>query len=349
MVLLCAGMELEGGFAARCGAAPGSGGNPWPSFGLALATFPDGHWDALANRAPLRHWRLIETIGNSPLVASRLHIDERILFFLTGVAQLDERLVSLVEPVGEAAQIAPSQEALLDRLTQAWTCAANARRPLPALQLCGSDLAAKRAVAAGLCARLAIAFFRLPAAALPTNLLELENLHRFWEREAILQNAALLLECDRVESGEAPRELAINRWINLTRTPLLVSTRDPRRDIERSLLTVDVAKPTRAEQRLAWEEAIGLGADGLNGHLDRLVSQFDFSTAAIRSTATGLLGEQSEHNLVGRLPSASATPFAGSGAADSLERDLGRHCSACGTKGHPANDRAARATALASL
>src|SRR5262245_2764186 len=167
VVLLCAGMELDGGIAAQCAAASGSGGNPWPSFGLALATIPDGHWDALANRAPLRHWRLIETIGNSPLVASRLHIDERILFFLTGVAQLDERLVGLVEPVREATQIAASQDALLDRLTRAWTSAVNDRRPLPALQLCGSDLSAKRGVAAGLCTRLAIALFRLPVAALP--------------------------------------------------------------------------------------------------------------------------------------------------------------------------------------
>ncbi len=84
VVLLCAGMELDGDFGNCCAAAPGSGGNPWPSFGLALAAFPDAHWDALTNRAPLRHWRLIETIGNGPLVASRLQIDERILFFLTG-------------------------------------------------------------------------------------------------------------------------------------------------------------------------------------------------------------------------------------------------------------------------
>src|SRR6266480_5405334 len=75
VVLLCAGVELQGDFANSCATAPGSGGNPWPSFGLALAAFPDAHWDSLANRAPLRHWRLIETIGNAPLVASRLHID----------------------------------------------------------------------------------------------------------------------------------------------------------------------------------------------------------------------------------------------------------------------------------
>ena len=109
IVLLCAGMELDGDFANSCAAAPGSGGNPWPSFGLALAAFPDAHWDALANHAPLRRWRLIEICGDGPLVESRLRIDERILFFLTGVWQLDERLASLVEPVRGTAEIAESQ------------------------------------------------------------------------------------------------------------------------------------------------------------------------------------------------------------------------------------------------
>ena len=200
-----------------------------------------------------------------------------------------------------------------------------------------------------LAGRLTIELFRLPAAALPTNLVELENLHRLWEREAILQNAALLLECDRIESGEALRELAIDRWIELTRTPLLVSARDPRRDLERPLLTVDVAKPTRAEQRLAWEEAIGHGAGGLNGHLDRLVSQFDFSTAAIRSTSTGLLGEQSETTLwdACRL---QARPR----LQDLAQRILSNATWAdivlpAPANGHPANDRAARAPARQGL
>lgn len=297
VVLLCAGMELDGDFGNGCAAAPGSNGNPWPSFGLALAAFPDAHWDALANRAPLRHWRLIETIGNGPLVASRLQIDERILFFLTGVAQLDERLVSLVEPVREAADLPASQAGLLERLTETWRSAFAAKRALPALQLCGPDLSGKRALAAQLAARLTIGLLRLPVSALPANLAELENLHRLWEREAILQNAALFLECDRFEGADAARDLAIERWIELTRTPLLVSTREPRRELERPLLTVEVPKPTRAEQRLAWEQAIGESTSGWNGQLDRLVAQFDFSTAAIRTTATGLLGENVEASL----------------------------------------------------
>ncbi|MBA2434609.1 MAG: ATP-binding protein, partial [Chthoniobacterales bacterium] len=87
------------------------------------------------------------------------------------------------------------------------------------------------------------------------------------------------------------------RWIELTGTPLLISTREPRRDLERPLMTIEVPKPTRAEQRLAWEQAIGENARNWNGHLDHLVAQFDFSTAAIRTTATGLLGEPSESSL----------------------------------------------------
>jgi len=296
IVLLCAGMELDGDFANSCAAAPGSGGNPWPSFGLALAAFPDAHWDALANNAPLRRWRIIEICGDGPLAHSRLRIDERILFFLTGVWQLDARLASLVEPLRETAEIADSQRAVLDRLESGWKSAFNNGPPLPALQLCGPDAGAKRSLANALAVGLTIDIFRLPAALLPVNLSELENLHRIWEREAILRNAALLLDCDRFETADTSHAFAIDRWIELTRTPLLISTRDPRPDIERPLLSVEVRRPTSSEQRGAWQRVLGKNGDSVNGQLERLVSQFDFSTAAISSTAQSL-GETTASNL----------------------------------------------------
>jgi ATPase family associated with various cellular activities (AAA) len=289
IVLLCTGMELQGDFADRCAAAPGSGANPWPSFGLALASFPEAHWDALANGAPLRRWRLIEICGNGALVVSRLRIDERILFFLTGVRHLDERLVSLVEPVWETGEIPVSQVATLDRLELAWKSAFESKSTLPVLQLCGADVSGKRAIAAKLAQRLTINLFRLDATSLPTNVVELETLHRVWEREAILQNVALLLEVDRYEQTETLRELAIDRWIDLTHTPLLVAAREPRRQIERPVFTVEVSKPTSEEQRQAWQQALGTTGDSLNGQLERVISQFDFSAGAIR-TAAGQLG-----------------------------------------------------------
>jgi len=296
IVLLCAGMELDGDFANSCAAAPGSGENPWPSFGLALAAFPDAHWDALANNGSLRRWRIIEICGDGPLAHSRLRIDERILFFLTGVWQLDARLASLVEPLRGTPEIAESQRAVLDRLESAWKTAFTSGLPLPALQLCGPDAGAKRSVASALAARLTIDIFRLPAAFVPLNLSELENLHRLWEREAILRNAALFLDCDRFETADASHGLAIDRWIELTRTPLLISTRDPRPDIERPLLNAEVRKPTSSEQREAWRRGLGENAGGCNGQLERLVSQFDFSTAAISSTVKSL-GDKSDREL----------------------------------------------------
>jgi hypothetical protein len=296
IVLLCAGVELDGTFAERCSAVPGSGGNPWPSFGLALAAFPNPHWDALGPRAPLRHWRLIDIVGNGALVSNRLQIDEGVLFFLTGVQQLDERLLSLVEPIADVGEIANSQLDALDQLEAAWKSAFLKKTPLPALQLCGTDFGSKRALAAGLANRLTINIFRISAARLPVNLAELETLHRLWEREAILRNAALLLECDRLKTTDAQHEIAIDHWIELTRTPLLVSVSEPRCEIERPMRTLEVRQPTSREQRSVWQQAIGESAYVLNGHLDRIVSQFNFSTNTIRATVSAL-DEKSEANL----------------------------------------------------
>jgi len=105
-----------------------------------------------------------------------------------------------------------------------------------------------------------------------------------------------LLDCDRFESTDASHTPAVDRWIELTRTPLLISTRDPRSEIERPLLTAEVRKPTSGEQRDAWQRALGEDATGWNGQLECLVSQFDFSTAAISSTVKSL-GETTASKL----------------------------------------------------
>src|SRR5262249_4612579 len=156
----------------------GSGGKPWPSFGVALATFSEPHWDALANSRPLRRWRLVETSGNESLVSNPLRIDERILFFLTGVSHLDERLIGLVRAVPPQAELSASQATVLTRLTNAWQSALKIGSIPPAVQLCGADLSAKRAVAAHLTGQFGINLFSLTAAAVPTNLGELEMLLR---------------------------------------------------------------------------------------------------------------------------------------------------------------------------
>ena len=295
---LCAGVELDGRFAARLAAAPGSGGHAWPSFGLALAAFPDeAHWDALAASGPLRHWRLVEFVGGSgqgSLVMHALRLDERILFYLTGVPVTEERFAGLVQPV-PSGKLPASQNSTLKRLADAW--AGDGSTAPPVLGLCGPDASARRAFAAGLGARVGRSVFSLSTHGLPTHPGELESLHRLWEREARLTDAALLLECDQPEGGDAPaRELAIDRWIEWSRTPLLVSSREPRPPATgngaRPFLTADLARPTAAEQRLVWQQALGATAAGaLNGQLERVVSQFDFSAATIHAAAGRFVGD----------------------------------------------------------
>src|SRR5437588_11872670 len=99
VLLLCAGMELDSGFSAQCAAAQGDSRRTYPTFSLALAALPAAHWSALSPSASLRRWRLIELAGNEGLVFAPLHIDERVLHFLTGINCLDDRLQGLIEPI----------------------------------------------------------------------------------------------------------------------------------------------------------------------------------------------------------------------------------------------------------
>ena len=95
ILVLCAGMELDSGFAALCARAQGETARAYPTFSLALAALPEPHWTALAPAGPLRRWRLIE-VGGAPgasLTSSPLRIDERILHHLAGIQYLDRKSV----------------------------------------------------------------------------------------------------------------------------------------------------------------------------------------------------------------------------------------------------------------
>ena len=83
VLLLAAGVELDAQIAAAVAAA--QGGPASPTFGLALSTLPDPHWDALSPDRPLRRRRLVR-LGPGEILALRpLRIDEAVLHRITGV------------------------------------------------------------------------------------------------------------------------------------------------------------------------------------------------------------------------------------------------------------------------
>lgn len=307
LLLLCAGMELDASFASLCALAQSDPQKAYPTFSLALSVLNAPHWSALTPTAPLRRWRLIEVGGGAALTHSPLRIDERILHYLAGVQHLDERLAAMIEPLQESSQLVPSHRQLAEQLAETLSQAAGSEL-LPAVQLCGEDVASKRAIAAAACDNLGLSLHLLLADNLPTNAGELTQLLRLWEREAVLCNSALLLECDEAEVSERNTS-TLARAIEQINSPLLITTQERIRQRQRPLISFDVSKPTHPEQFLVWEEALGaIGfASEANGQdlpdtIEHLVAQFNLNAPAIQAACASTLGQlglQDDSSLLG--------------------------------------------------
>ncbi|HEV3037622.1 MAG TPA: AAA family ATPase [Candidatus Angelobacter sp.] len=283
LLLLCAGPELDSRFSASCAAAD-SQGRPLPTFSLALAALPDAHWSALSPGGPLRRWRLIEVGSGSTLNSSPLRIDERVLHYLGGVQHLDERLAGLVEPVGTVEEIMPSHKTIVEQAMIAW-----GRRPegaiFPAIQVYGHEFSSKTAVAAAICRELGLRLYVMAAHHLPSTPAEMDGLVRLWERESILGNAALLLECGDSDAGDPARERLITQFINSVRAPLIISGRERRRSQHRLLFSFDVRRPPAGEQIEVWSRALGEDKLPLNSRMTELIYQFSLNPLAIHAAA----------------------------------------------------------------
>ena len=297
ILLLCAGIELDGRFAALCASAQGDPARLWPTLGLALAALDGAHWRALLPGAPLRRWRLVELGAGAAITTAPLRIDEAILHYLTGLESPDERLIGLLRPVEPPVELVPSHERLAQRIVASWRRTQGTQgtqgtpgTPLPVIQLCGDDLASARAVAATACQRFGVQLLSLAAELLPGSPADLTVLLRLCERELLLTQSALLLECDESEGAESSRTGAIARVCEQVRAPLLLASRERRQVAGRASVTLDVARPTTDEQRAVWQSALGPDAAALNGHLDTLVSQFTLGSAAIRSACAQAQG-----------------------------------------------------------
>jgi hypothetical protein len=295
VLLLCAGVELDASVAALCARAQGRSGGEVASFGLALAALDDPHWSALAPAAPLRYWRLVELDDAGSPTASALRIDERILHYIAGIDGIDARLDELVEPVGPGAPLPPSQEALA-RAAAAHLAHA---RPPAAVALCGPDRESSRAVALAAAGLLGAPLLRLGSEHVPA-LGEQASTARAWEREAALSGALLLLEHAEPDAGGARAEV-VERFADRLDAPLLISTREPLPGLSRTVLRMDVSRPTAGERRVLWEAALGRRAVTLNGRIDSIVAQFDLAPSAVVEAVDSVAPEAGGDELAARL------------------------------------------------
>jgi hypothetical protein len=278
ILLLCAGPDLDGSFGALCGAAQGDPRRAFPTFGLALAAFPDAHWSALTPSAPLRFWRLVEVVPSASLTAAPLTIDERVLHHLAGVPYLDERLAALIEAPTESRPLVPSHSRIAERVGDAWL-AGRVDGGLPVIHLCGPESLDMEDVAATACATIGLELYTVSASALPSHPKEIDDLARLWDREAALGGCALLVKCEET-AWHDPALLQAMLFTDRVHGVLLVTSRERLCKISRPMVTFEVARPLAAEQRMLWEKWVAGGAEG-GEQLGAVVSHFDLGSHAI--------------------------------------------------------------------
>ncbi len=280
ILLLCAGMELDAAFPRLCAAIQQREHQAYPTFSLALTVLPDAHLSAIAPSSPLLHWGLIEVEESRVFTLSPLRLSRWALLYLTGMPHLDQQLSGLLKPVISRGTLLPSYEAIADQLSTTWV-EGSERGVLPIVQLCGDEVTAKRAIATTACEQVGLNLYRLSAQAIPQDGRELETLLRLWQREVMLCDRALIIDCDGLHHEDVARESALHQLLEDIGGIVLVSSCDRRRLPQRPTLTVEVNKPTSVEQEAIWKAALGEHQAEVNGQVEALVAQFDLNSSAI--------------------------------------------------------------------
>ena len=307
-LLLCAAMELDTRIAALCGQAQDNPGRAYPTYALALTLFDNPAWDALSAEGHLRKWRLIEIsqAGHTPLTMSALRADERVVNYLKGLNQLDDRLTPMLAPFDVSDgnnDLAASHQAIVETIEQGleqWP----ANRLPPVVQLIGTDSISKQEVTLRVLSRIGWQGFRMPGELLPAAAGDRDTFARLWHRESILLPLALFIDISDTDDGSqsADAHIRLNRFLNRCGALTFLDTREPRTGLGLNVLTFEIEKPMPAEQRKAWVQALGyLGGTSP----DRLAGQFNFNLPTIRRVAGAILPGRSENesaeSLEGRL------------------------------------------------
>ena len=290
-LLMCAAAELDPAIGPLFAAAAGHPARSYPTFALAMHAFDEPTWDSLAPQHPLRGLRLVEVVQAeaTPMTASPLRADERIVNYIKGLNALDERLAALASavPAARAAGLSASQRtAVDDALARLRSDSPEARAPT--LVLAGPDPASKLAVATAVCQAIDRQLYRLGLEALPVQRAEAENLARLWRRESALLAVALYVDAEGLDGASAEAGAALAAFVAAGPALVFVGVRDGVASLPGASPAIDVGRPTADEQRASWNElfAGALPADQAAAGARRLAGQFDFNLDDIALAAS---------------------------------------------------------------
>jgi len=295
VLILCLGMELDTGVAGLCARCQKDPGRAYPTFALAFSLFEGAAWDALSPERSLRFWRLIEITqpGGQPLTTSALRADERIVNYIKGLNYLDDRLLPLLTPIDQqngGTDLPPSHRDTVETIIRSLKLV-DANRGMPIVQLLGPDGASKQLVAGEVANSVGLQLYRLPAMLLP-QATDIETLARLWQRESLLLPLALYLDTLGYGSeGAAAPSSAVTRLLERMEGAVFLDAREAWPGLHKLTVTVDIAKPSAAEQAATWQAALGLAAKESPA---QLAAQFNLGFTTIRQLARDALAEQAD-------------------------------------------------------
>lgn len=291
ILLLCVAMELDGRTASLCAKAQDNPYKPYPTFALALKLFEQAAWDAISPDRPLRYWRLLDINqpGAEPLATSALRADEHIVNYLVEPKhKIDDRLMPFVAPINiignNEIPLAPSQLLAAQTLLHYLQAKSTEQRPL-IVQLTGRDELAKQAVSHYALSQLGLQMIRFPVETLPTQTGDIETLTRLWGRELHLQPYALYLDAGQSDSHDTAASL--KRLLANCGGITLLATNNLQTDLFG--LSLEIDKPSSAEQQDAWIKALGAGTEPFAA---KLAGQFNLDIASIIEISRNVPAEQ---------------------------------------------------------
>ena len=283
LLLLCVSMELDTRIPALCAKAQDSQDRTFPTFALAFALFDEPRWDALSLDRPLRHWHLVEAhhIAAVPFTACPLQADERIVNYAKGLNILDRRLSSILFPSSGSNDpnvLPSSQLAMVEKIREIFFLP-NGKGRVPVIELSGTSSDCKEMIARCAANSMGRQLFRLPAIAIPSNVEEMAELAWLYERESMLLPISIILERGENES----QTMATDRFLSMSNGITFLDVRDrDKASFQYPSRTVEIARPTPAEQEAAWCDA---SPHITNEFAKLLAGQFSVDVPSIIRTA----------------------------------------------------------------
>ena len=284
ILLLCTGVELDAQFSILLSKI---NGNSQPSFALALSVFNKSHWSAISPGGALRYWNIIEIGNGSIKTQTPINIDEHILYYLTGVGTVNEKLLSFADFVNITENPSPKLQQNLNKLIAEKL---QDKKIFPSIILAGNDVRDRSIAANYIADKTGLQLFRIPAFSLPTGNADASELANLWNREAMLSRYMLMLDCDQVELSDKHTFQSLQYFVSKIKSPLIISTDSWIPEWDGAKLIMDIPKPTSQEQLTLWRSLLGESQAGTNGMLDRIVSQFNLTHSDIRKAASEMNG-----------------------------------------------------------